>query len=229
LAKNSNLKKRKQTIRKLSQKAGLLEEKRLKTKGHRYVAGVDEVGRGAWAGPLVACACILNEQKRLSLWDSKLLSEKQRKKLSKRIKEKTISYHFAVIDPKEIENKGLQQAGLLALKRAIEGLNPQPDFVLVDYYQIPNLPIPQKGIIKGDGTSASIAAASILAKVYRDNLMKKLARQYPGYQFEKNKGYGTKEHLEALNKQGPCKLHRKNFRPIKSFFDKSKDKPIKQY
>jgi len=210
LAKESNLKRKRQKA------PGLEEEHRLSKNGFKNIAGLDEAGRGALSGPIVAAACILNDDKRLyKIRDSKLLDSKKRETLAKRIKQQAKAYSFGVVENSEIEKFGLHKAGLLALKRAVEKLKIKPDFILIDYYKVPDIFIPQKAIIKGDSVCASIAAASILAKVYRDNLMRQLAKRYPGYFFEENKGYGTKKHLEALKKLGPCKIHRRNFAPVK--------------
>lgn len=187
----------------------------LREKGYKNIAGLDEVGRGCLIGPIVAAAVILPSKRLYSLRDSKLLSEKEREKLAKKIKKQARAISYGIVSAKEIEKLGLSQAGLLVLKRAILNLKPKPDFLLVDFYKIPDLPFPQKAIKKGDSVCLSISAASILAKVFRDNLMEKLGKRYPGYFFEENKGYGTKEHLKALKKLGPCEIHRKNFGPVK--------------
>lgn len=193
------------------------EERRLREKGFKKIAGVDEAGRGCLAGPIVASACILPSKRIYKLRDSKTLSQKEREKLSQKIKKEARAYSFGKVSNKEIDFLGLQKAGLLALRRAVLNLKPRPDFVLVDFYKIPHLLIPQKSIKKGDSTCLSISAASILAKVKRDNLMKKYAKKYPGYGFEKHKGYGTKEHRKALKRLGPCQIHRQGFAPIKNF------------
>lgn len=176
------------------------------------------MGRGALSGPLVACACVLPNNKRLyGLRDSKLLSSKERIRLADKIKRQARDFAYGIVESNEIEEYGLNKAGFLAFLRALKNLKIKPDFVLVDGYNLPNCPYPHKKIKKGDVKCASIAAASILAKVYRDKLMEKLAKEYPGYHFEKNKGYGTKEHLCALKTLGPSKIHRKNFEPVKNF------------
>lgn len=194
------------------------EELKLKEQGFKNIAGLDEVGRGALAAPLVAAACILPKDKRLySLRDSKLLNGKEREKLAKKIKREARGWSIGVVEHGEIEKLGLHKAGLLAFFRALKKLKIKPDFILIDAYRLPNHQIPYKNLKKGDMVCTSIAAASILAKVYRDNLMKKLALKYPGYFFEENKGYGTKKHLEALRKLGPCEIHRRNFGPVRKF------------
>jgi len=210
LAKESNSKRKRQKA------PGLEEEHRLIKNGFKNIAGLDEAGRGALSGPIVAAACILNHNKRLyKIRDSKLLGPNKRETLAKKIKQEAKAHSFGIVENSEIEKFGLHKAGLLALKRAVEKLKIKPDFILVDYYKVPDIPISQKSIIKGDSVCASIAAASILAKVFRDNLMSRLAKRYPGYFFEENKGYGTKKHLEALKKLGPCKIHRRNFGPVR--------------
>lgn len=192
------------------------EERKLREKGFKNIAGLDEVGRGGLAGPVVAASVILPKDKRLyRIRDSKILKEAEREKLAKKIKKEARSWGLGIVDTKEIEKLGLHKAGLLALKRALDKSKIMPDFVFVDYYRIPEIKIPQKAVVKGDSRIFCIAAASILAKVYRDNLMKRLSKKYPGYGFEKHKGYGTKEHLRALEKLGPCEIHRRNFKPVK--------------
>jgi len=150
-----------------------------------------------------------------------MLSEKKRRIISKRIKLSTKNWAIGVVSEKEIESLGMGVSCQLSFKRAIKNLSKKcstdqkPDFVLVDGYKIKDLEIPCKGVIKGDTKCLSIAASSIIAKVYRDNLMRRLSKKYPKYGFEKHKGYGTKKHLEALKKYGPCEIHRKNFKPVK--------------
>ncbi len=181
------------------------------------VAGIDEAGRGPLAGPVV-CACVimpLEEDKIIEgINDSKKLSAKKREFLYEKIKENAISYSIYVIDEKKIDEINILQATKLGMKKALESLNIVPNTVLIDAVKI-DTDINQVPIIKGDSLSYNIAAASILAKVYRDKLMEEYAREYPLYNFEKHKGYGTKEHILLLRKYGKCPIHRNSF--IKNF------------
>lgn len=179
------------------------------------VAGVDEVGRGPLAGPITAAAVILDTSNMddiiLGINDSKKLSSKKREELSAIIKEKAIAYSIASLDNDEIDEKGIGFCNNMVFINAAAGLKPHPDFVLSDGYPIRGFYIRNKGIVKGDTKSAAIAAASIIAKVYRDNLMKKYSEMYPYYGFENNVGYGSNEHIEAIKKYGPCRIHRRCF------------------
>jgi len=182
--------------------------------GFKNIVGVDEVGRGSWAGPLVVAAVQLPIKNRLyHLRDSKLLTAQKRLKLARKIR-KTSSFAIGQVEVFEINKLGLGQALQLAFRRAISNLKIKPDFILVDGFRLPDLKISQKAIIAGDLKCASIAAASIVAKSYRDSLMEKLSRKYVGYYLEKNKGYGTHQHQKALAVNGPCEIHR-NYRPIR--------------
>ncbi len=182
-----------------------------------YVAGVDEVGRGPLAGPIAAGSVVLDLKCKdckdllFGIKDSKKLSAQNREKLSKIIKAKAISYNIAVINNAEIDERGIAWCNNEVLRRAASGLKVLPDLVLSDGYSVKNLNIENEFIIKGDAKSASIACASIIAKVYRDNLMKEYAKMYPEYGFEKNSGYGTEEHIAAIKKYGICKIHRRSF------------------
>lgn len=195
--------------------------------GYRLVAGVDEVGRGPLAGPVVAAAVILppEEEKRiLGIDDSKKLSKKKREYLAEKIKESAVAYAIEEVSGETIDEINILQATRLAMKRAIENLSPLPDFVLTDGNMTLDIEIPQKSIVKGDAKVASIGAASILAKVYRDKLMEDIAKTYPYYGFERNAGYGTRVHIEAIKEVGICTIHRKTF--VKKFWDgKRKSKP----
>lgn len=180
------------------------------------VAGVDEVGRGPLAGPIVAAAVILKldvceAEMILGINDSKVLSEEKREKLSEIIKKKAISYAICQCESEEIDEKGIGYCNNKVFKDAIYSLNVKPDLVLSDGYPIKDFDMPNKAIIKGDRHSASIAAASIIAKVYRDDLMKNYHEIYPNYDFEHNAGYGTKKHVEGIKKYGMCKIHRRSF------------------
>ena len=187
-------------------------EKSYLEQGYHSICGVDEAGRGPLAGPVFAAAVILPEDMIIEgVNDSKKLSEKKREKLFDEIKEKAVAYSIASASVEEIESMNILQATLLAMKRAVEGLSVKADFAMIDGNKIPDLTIPAEAIVKGDAKSESIAAASILAKVSRDRLIKQLASQYPEYGFEKHKGYGTELHREAILKYGPCEIHRMSF------------------
>ena len=175
--------------------------------------GTDEAGRGPLAGDVYAAAVILNPDDVIEeINDSKKLSEKKREKLFDVIKEKAVSWCIATASVEEIEEINILNAAMLAMKRAVSGLDIKPEFVLVDGNKIPDgLEIKADCLVKGDALSASIGAASILAKVARDRYMKEIALKYPEYGFEKHKGYGTKQHREALLKYGPCPVHRMSF------------------
>lgn len=191
-------------------------ENKLNSSNISIIAGLDEVGRGPLAGPVYTCAVILDNTKRiLGIRDSKKLSEKQREELSEEIKENCIAYSIGIATVEEIDNINILNATKLAMKRAVEGLPLKPEFLLVDALELKDIAIPQFSLIKGDDLSVSIGAASIIAKVERDKLMKEHALIYPEYCFEENKGYGTKTHIEAIKKHGICSIHRKSF--VKNF------------
>ncbi|PTH45217.1 ribonuclease HII [Staphylococcus capitis] len=180
------------------------------------ICGIDEVGRGPLAGPVVACAVILNKGHHyLGLNDSKKVPAKQRIILNEELKNNVTCYAYGVATPQEIDDLNIYKATQVAMQRAINQLSIQPTHLLIDAMKIDN-DIPQTSIIKGDAKSVSIAAASIMAKECRDNYMKELANDYPNYGFEKNVGYGTKQHLEAIDTFGVINEHRKSFEPIKS-------------
>ena len=192
-------------------------ENECRKRGHKFVAGVDEVGRGPLAGPVVVSAVILPPDFFIpKLNDSKKLSESTREKLYDIILENAVAVNTAVIDEKTIDRINIYQAAMNGMYQAIYGLSVKPDEVLIDAMPLDSLEIPHQSIIKGDAKSASIAAASIVAKVTRDRMMNDFDKIYPQYGFAQNKGYGTKEHVEALRKYGPCKIHRCSFEPIKS-------------
>lgn len=187
-------------------------ENNVKLKGYKAVCGVDEAGRGPLAGPVFAAAVLLPENTVIDgVNDSKKLSEKKREALFEIIKEKAISYSIAYSTVEEIEDINILNATMLAMKRAVEGLSIPADYALIDGNKIPSLDIPCEYVIKGDAKSMSIACASILAKVSRDRLLYKYAEDFPQYQFDKHKGYGTKAHIEALKEYGPCPYHRMSF------------------
>lgn len=179
---------------------------------YNYICGVDEVGRGPFAGPVVAAAVILPKDcDILYLNDSKKISEKKRDILYDEIYEKAVAVGIGMASEKVIDEINILQATYKAMQSAIEKLEIVPDLLLNDAVTIPEISIPQVPIIKGDAKSASIAAASIVAKVTRDRMMKEYDAVYPGYQFARNKGYGTKAHIEAIKAQGICEIHRRTF------------------
>lgn len=188
-----------------------LYEDNAEAKGYKYICGVDEAGRGPLAGPVCAAAVILPKGLIIEgLNDSKKISEKRREQLFDIIKEKALDYSVAFASVEEIEKLNILNASMEAMKRAVEGLK-IADYALIDGNRKPDLKIECETIVKGDGASCSIAAASILAKVTRDRLIKELDKEYPQYNFKKHKGYGTKEHIENIKKYGPCKIHRPSF------------------
>ena len=187
-------------------------EKDLYSKGYKLIAGIDEVGRGPLAGPVVAAAVILPKDSYYQyLNDSKKVTEKRRNKLYDEITAEAVSYGIGLVSPDIIDDINILQATYVAMKKAIDALSIRPQMILVDAVHIPDIGIPQVGIVKGDAKSISIAAASIVAKVYRDRLMTEYDALYPEYKFAKNKGYGTKEHMQALHEIGMSPIHRKSF------------------
>ncbi len=189
-----------------------LYENELSQQGYKNICGVDEAGRGPLAGPVCAAAVILKPDDIIEgVNDSKKLSEKKREQLYDVIKERALSYSIAFATVEEIEELNILNATMLAMKRAVEGLDIPADYAIIDGNKTPNLEIPCNYVIKGDAKSMSIAAASILAKVTRDRLLLEYAKEYPQYQFEKHKGYGTKAHREALLEYGPSPVHRPSF------------------
>ena len=176
------------------------------------ICGVDEAGRGPLAGPVCAAAVILPKGLVIpGLNDSKKLSDKRRRELFPIIQQEAVSFGIAFASQEEIDEINILQATFLAMRRAMEQLNPQPEFALIDGNRETDFGVPCKTVIKGDSLSANIAAASVLAKVTRDNWMMEAAEKYPGYGFETHKGYGTKAHYAALEKLGPCPIHRRTF------------------
>ncbi|MBQ8319834.1 MAG: ribonuclease HII [Clostridia bacterium] len=189
-------------------------ERELLQKGYRYIVGVDEVGRGPLAGPVVCAAVVmpLDEGSLIEgVDDSKKLSEKKRETLSALIKERAIAYTVYEVSEKTIDEINILEATRLGMKRAVEGLSVTPDVVLTDGNMTIDIAYPQHSVIGGDALSYSIGAASIVAKVYRDHLMDEFAKEYPAYAFEKNKGYGTAAHIQAIKEQGLCPIHRRTF------------------
>ena len=189
-------------------------ERALQAKGVQYIAGVDEVGRGPLAGPVVCAAVIMpldENELVVGVDDSKKLSEKKREELAEKIKEKALCYTIIEIDEKTIDEINILEATKLGMKRAIESLQIAPEMVLTDGNMTIDIPFKQQSVIHGDALSYSIGAASIVAKVYRDKLMDEYAKNYPAYAFDKNKGYGTSVHIQAIKEQGLCPIHRKTF------------------
>lgn len=187
-------------------------ESALLKQGMTLIAGVDEVGRGPLAGPVVAAAVILPPDfSVIGVDDSKKLTEKRREALFEEIRSHCICYSIGMVDHAEIDHINILQATKIAMAQAIEGLSVKPEHILIDALTLPNMPIPQTGIIKGDSISVSIAAASILAKVTRDRLMQTYHQEFPGYAFDQNKGYGTKAHYDGIQQQGICRIHRRSF------------------
>ncbi len=187
-------------------------EKRLCSAGYRYIAGVDEAGRGPLAGPVYAAAVILPPDIRLDgINDSKKLSPKKRDALFDEIIEKAVGYSIFSVDEKKIDEINILQATYMAMNGAVNSLFPKPDYVIIDGNSIKGMEFPHETIVKGDAKSISIAAASILAKVARDRYITEMAQRYPEYGFEKHKGYGTKEHTDAILKYGVSPIHRKTF------------------
>ena len=183
--------------------------------GARRIAGLDEVGRGPLFGPVVAAAVILPRGCHLpGLTDSKKLSEKKRNALDVEIRANAIAWAIAEVDAETIDRINIRQASLAAMRRAVGQLALGPDFLLIDGRDTIDWDGPQQAVIRGDGTSFSIAAASVLAKVYRDRLLVELDQEYPGYGLAQNKGYPCPEHLAALRQLGPTPLHRKSYRPV---------------
>lgn len=196
-------------------------EEKLYDLGFHSICGVDEAGRGPLAGPVCVAACILPEFVRIEgLNDSKKLTEKKREMLYKEIIKKAISYKVVFISEEEIDELNIYQATKKGMLEAILGLKIPADYALIDAMPLSELKLPHDSIVHGDALSASIAAASILAKVTRDHYMDKMDIKYPNYGFKNHKGYGTRAHMEALEKFGPCKIHRKTFYPVSKYFSK---------
>lgn len=194
----------------------LAHETRWRSEGHLRIAGIDEAGRGPLAGPVVAAAVVLPEDYRHAvLNDSKKLTAKCREALYEEItSDPRIAWASALAEADEIDRINILRATHAAMARAFQRLDPAPSLALIDGRPVPGFPAEHRAIVKGDSLSLSIAAASIVAKVERDRLMLALAEQYPGYGFERHKGYGTAVHLEALRRLGPCPIHRRSFAPV---------------
>ena len=189
-------------------------ERALLAKGLRYIAGVDEVGRGPLAGPVVCAAVIMpldDESIIVGVDDSKKLSAKKREALAEEIKKRALAYTIVEVSEKEIDEINILEATKLGMKKALETLSIAPETVLTDGNMTLNIDFPQRSIIQGDALSYSIGAASIIAKVYRDKMMDEYAKQYPQYAFDSNKGYGTAAHIQAIKEYGLCPIHRRTF------------------
>jgi ribonuclease HII len=195
-----------------------LLERGLQQKGYLQIAGLDEVGRGPLAGPVVAACVILQENCDYHRYvDSKTLSAEDRNRLYKELKQSDALISIGIVSESEIDILNILQASLLAMKKAVLSSSAQPDFLLVDgTFQVP-VTIPQQTLIKGESKSASIAAASIAAKVVRDEIMAEYHRLYPDYNFRSNKGYPTAEHRKAIQKYGPCAIHRQSFKCVREY------------
>ncbi|MBM4333298.1 MAG: ribonuclease HII [Deltaproteobacteria bacterium] len=190
-------------------------EEEVRSQGYRVIAGMDEAGRGPLAGPVVAAAVVLSSAVTLSgIDDSKRLSVEQRQKIYPLILKQAEAVGVGIIGVKELDRLNILQASLKAMELAVENLPLAPDFLLIDGIHTINLPLAQQAIPKGDQRCQSIAAASIVAKVTRDRLMLAYHKEYPQYNFARHKGYGTKEHLQAIRQHGCCPIHRQSFKPI---------------
>jgi len=188
--------------------------------GFNYVAGVDEVGRGCLAGPVVAAAVILDPARYIPrIGDSKTTTALEREQLYRKITRGAVAWGVAACDPTEIDTINIHQASLRAMQRAVMALAPLPDIVLVDAFRIPNIPMAQKGVVHGDARCTVIAAASIVAKVTRDRIMIELHASDPRYGYDRHKGYATRDHLDAVSRFGYSDAHRRSFRPP-SLFDR---------
>ena len=190
-------------------------EKKIQAQGFRVIAGLDEAGRGPLAGPVVAAAVVLTPMKKwIGVDDSKKLSPEQREKVFSLLLQQEVAIGIGIVDAREIDRLNILRASLKAMEQAVQNLPLSPDFLLIDGLHSLTLPLAQRAIPKGDQRCQSIAAASIIAKVTRDRLMLAHHAEYPQYNFAKHKGYGTKEHLQAIRQYGHCPLHRQSFKPI---------------
>src|SRR5205085_10646376 len=191
-------------------------EDEARASGFRFIAGVDEVGRGALAGPVVAAAVRLDPERPLPycLDDSKKLTALQRERIANEVMQTALAFAVGQVEPEEIDRINILQASRVAMMEALKQLNPCADFLLIDAIQLKEAELPQKAIIHGDSVSASIAAASVVAKTYRDALMRSFHELYPQYNFARHVGYSTREHMDALRLHGPCQIHRKSFHGV---------------
>ncbi|MBI4266959.1 MAG: ribonuclease HII [Chloroflexi bacterium] len=200
-------------------KPSFAEEKSLLGRGYRLIAGIDEVGRGALAGPVMAAAVVLPGAIK-ARWlrevrDSKQLTPPRREYLAEQIRWLAVAIGIGEASREVIDSQGIAKATRLAMKSAVEKLSPAPDYLLIDYFQLPEVALPQKGVPEGDTLCLSIACASIVAKVARDHKMIELDKVYPGYGLAEHKGYGTEAHLACLRRLGPCPIHRRSFQPVR--------------
>lgn len=204
-------------------------EKMFLAQGYRLIAGLDEAGRGAWAGPVVAAAVILpleqaNVRRILQdVRDSKLCTPDERERLYEVITEIAMCFAPGVVSVDKIDQVGIGAASKAAMRRAVENLSRSPEALLIDWVRLPDVSLPQRCFAKADQLSLSVAAASIIAKVTRDRLMIELEDDYPGYGFSQHKGYGTPQHQSAIGHLGPCLIHRKSFEPIRSWVSGDSD------
>jgi ribonuclease HII len=203
---------------KVQRRPSFKEEKLLRAQGYQLIAGVDEAGRGALMGPVVAGAVILPVNIR-ARWkdkvrDSKQLKPAERESIYEHIKESAVAVGTGESSNQVIDEVGIAKATRMAMIAAIKQLKPEPQFILIDYFRLPETALPHRGVVDGDSLCFSIACASIIAKVTRDRLVVAMAEQYPDYGFDGHKGYGTSGHLACLRRKGPCPLHRRSFRPV---------------
>jgi len=216
--------------RALSRFPNLDEEDKLKSQGYELIAGIDEVGRGALAGPVVASAVILPHPANLSWFglvrDSKELNYRKRESLFDLINKEAIAVGIGIVPPQVIDSINILKATRLAMMQAVEKLPKQPNFLLIDRLSLSQCPIPQMGITRGDKSCLSIACASIIAKVTRDRIMEELDIMYPDYGFAQHKGYGTKKHLSCLRELGPSPIHRLYFAPVRNIITSQKSGPL---
>jgi ribonuclease HII len=218
---------KKKTIKKASARAAVPAPKRIpagrlerimRDKGYRSVAGVDEVGRGALAGPLVVAAVLLDlENVPTDLCDSKMLEPEERETCAAVVLRVALAVSYVVVDPEDIDDDGLGVSNIAALQRAVSALRPWPEYVISDHFSLDETGLPHVGLPRADAMSAAVAAASIVAKVHRDAFMTGLDATYPGYHFASNKGYGTAEHWAAIRALGPSEVHRRSFRGVASY------------
>lgn len=207
---------RKSIIENRKSSIGLDFEDAARREGFQFIAGVDEVGRGALAGPVVAAACILDLSKPLpeGLNDSKKLSAAQRERIAEELKRTALAFAFGVVSSEEIDRINILEATKRAMCEAVRALAVSADFLLIDALELKSLSLPQRAIIRGDAVSASIAAASVIAKTFRDNLMREYDREFPNYGFAAHVGYGTRAHLAAIRAHGASPIHRRTFRGV---------------